>query len=116
MSRSLNKAMLIGNVGAEPEVMTTSSGTLLAKCSLATNRSYKDKAGNQLEEAEWHHLTFFGPLAEIVDQWVHKGDRLYVEGRIQSREREDEGGGVRRYYDIIVNELVMLGSSNGRKQ
>ncbi len=111
MSRSLNKVMLIGNVGAEPETITTSTGVTLTKCTIATNRSYKDRVGDQQEETEWHHLTFFGRLAEVAEEWVHKGDRLYVEGRIQSREREDDEGRARRYYDIIVNELVMLGST-----
>ncbi len=111
MTRSLNKVMLIGNVGTEPETITTSTGVTLTKCTLATNRSYKDRAREQQEETEWHHLAFFGRLAEVVEEWVHKGDRLYVEGRIQSREREDDEGRTRRYYDIIVNELVMLGST-----
>ena len=103
MSHSLNKVMLIGNIGAEPEAITTATGVIFTKFTLATNRTYADAAGEQHEETEWHRLTFFGRLAEIVEEWVHKGDRLYVEGRIQSREREDEEGRARSHYDIIVN-------------
>ena len=73
MSRSLNKVMLIGNVGSEPDIRATSSGTQVAKVSLATNRQWKDGSGQQKEKTEWHRLTFFGRLVDIVDQWVKKG-------------------------------------------
>ena len=109
MSRSLNKVMLIGNVGMAPEVRTTSSGNRVAKVSLATNRSWKDGSGQQKKKTEWHRLTFFGRLVDIVEQWVKKGDRLYVEGRIEYSETEKDGE--KRYWtDIVVNDLVMLGS------
>ncbi len=110
MSRSLNKVMLIGNVGNEPDIRATSSGTQVAKVSLATNRQWKDGSGQQKEKTEWHRLTFFGRLVDIVDQWVKKGDRLYVEGRIEYSESETDGQ--KKYWtDIIVAEMVMLGSS-----
>ena len=80
MSRSLNKVMLIGNVGSDPDVRATSSGGQVAKVSLATSRQWKDGSGQQKEKTEWHRLTFFGRLVDVVDQWVKKGDRLYVEG------------------------------------
>ncbi len=112
MSRSLNKVMLIGNVGNEPDIRATSSGTQVAKVSLATNRSWKDSSGQQKEKTEWHRLTFFGRLVDIVDQWVKKGDRLYVEGRIEYSESETDGQ--KRYWtDVIVTEMVMLGSTGG---
>ena len=112
MSRSLNKVMLIGNVGSEPDVRATSSGTQVAKVSLATNRQWKDGSGQQKEKTEWHRLTFFGRLVDIVDQWVKKGDRLYVEGRIEYSESETDGQ--KKYWtDIIVAEMVMLGSTAG---
>jgi len=112
MSRSLNKVMLIGNVGNDPEIRATSSGARVAKLSVATNRSWSDRSGQQQEKTEWHRLTFFGRLVDIVEQWVKKGDRLYVEGRIEYSQTEGEGG-TKYWTDIVVNEMVMLGSTSG---
>jgi single-strand DNA-binding protein len=112
MSRSLNKVMLIGNVGNDPEIRATSSGARVAKVSLATNRSWSDRSGQTQEKTEWHRLTFFGRLVDIVEQWVKKGDRLYVEGRIEYSQTEGEGG-TKYWTDIVVNEMVMLGSTPG---
>lgn len=114
MSRSLNKVMLIGNVGNDPEIRATSSGARVAKVSLATNRSWSDRSGQQQEKTEWHRLTFFGRLVDIVEQWVKKGDRLYVEGRIEYSQTQDEQGGTRYWTDVVIQEMVMLGSSGGR--
>jgi single-strand DNA-binding protein len=112
MSRSLNKVMLIGNVGSDPEIRATSSGARVAKLSLATNRSWSDRSGQQQEKTEWHRLTFFGRLVDIVEQWVKKGDRLYVEGRIEYSQTETDG--VTKYWtDIVIQEMVMLGSTSG---
>jgi single-strand DNA-binding protein len=113
MSRSLNKVMLIGNVGSDPEIRTTPSGSRVAKVSLATNRSFQDRSGQQQERTEWHRLTFFGKLVDIVEQWVSKGHRLYVEGRIEYSQTQDDQGGTRYWTDIVVNEMVMLGSGGG---
>ncbi len=113
MSRSLNKVMLIGNVGAEPEVRTTPSGTRIAKVSLATNRTWSDRSGQQQEKTEWHRLTFWDRLAEIVERYVHKGDRLYVEGRIEYSQTQDDQGNVKYWTDIVVREMVMLGQGGG---
>jgi single-strand DNA-binding protein len=113
MSRSLNKVMLIGNVGNDPEIRATGSGARVAKVSLATNRSWTDRnSGQKNEKTEWHRLTFFGRLVDIVEQWVKKGDRLYVEGRIEYSQTEGEGG-TKYWTDIVVNEMVMLGSTAG---
>jgi single-strand DNA-binding protein len=112
MSRSLNKVMLIGNVGNDPEIRATSGGARVAKVSLATNRSWSDRSGQTQEKTEWHRLTFFGRLVDIVEQWVKKGDRLYVEGRIEYSQTEGEGG-PRYWTDIVINEMVMLGSTGG---
>lgn len=111
MSRSLNKVMLIGNVGNDPEIRATSSGARVAKVSLATNRSWTDRnTGQKNEKTEWHRLTFFGRLVDVVEQWVKKGDRLYVEGRIEYSQTESDG--VTKYWtDIVVQEMVMLGST-----
>lgn len=111
MSRSLNKVMLIGNVGSDPEIRATGSGARVAKVSLATNRTFQDRTGQQQERTEWHRLTFFGRLADIVEQYVKKGDRLYTEGRIEYSQTQDDQGNTRYWTDIVVNEMVMLGSS-----
>ena len=113
MSRSLNKVMLIGNVGSDPEVRATASGSRVAKFSLATNRSFQDRTGQQQEKTDWHRLTFFGKLADIVEQWVHKGDKLYVEGRVEYSQTQDDQGGTRYWTDIVVNEMMMLGGGGG---
>jgi single-strand DNA-binding protein len=102
--------MLIGNVGNEPEIRATSSGARVAKVSLATNRSWSDRSGQKQEKTEWHRLTFFGRLVDIVEQWVKKGDRLYVEGRVEYSQTEGEGG-TRYWTDIVVSEMVMLGTT-----
>lgn len=110
MSRSLNKVMLIGNVGNEPEIRATGSGARVAKLSLATNRTWSDRTGQQQERTEWHRLTFFGKVVDVVEQWVKKGDRLYIEGRIEYSQVEGEGG-TRYFTDIVVSDMVMLGST-----
>jgi single-strand DNA-binding protein len=103
--------MLIGNIGSEPEIRATPSGTKVAKVSLATNRTFKDRTGQQQEKTEWHRLTFWDRLAELVEQYVHKGDRLYVEGRLEYSQTEDDKGNTRFWTDIVVQEMVMLGSN-----
>jgi len=111
MSRSLNKVMLIGNVGNDPEIRATSSGARVAKLSLATNRSWTDRnSGQKNEKTEWHRITVFGRLVDVVEQWVKKGDRLYVEGRIEYSQTEGEGG-TKYWTDIVISEMVMLGST-----
>jgi single-strand DNA-binding protein len=113
MSRSLNKVSLIGNLGADPEIRTTPSGTKVAKVSIATSRSFQDRAGQTQEKTEWHRVTFFGKLADIVEQYVTKGDRLYVEGRLEYSQTEDPQGNVRYWTDIVAFEMMMLGGSGG---
>lgn len=110
MSRSVNKLILIGNVGNDPEIRATSSGSRIAKVSLATSRVWTDAAGAKREETDWHRLTFFGRLTDIVEQWVKKGDRLYVEGRVEYTTTQTDSG-TKYFTDVVVNELVMLGGS-----
>ena len=105
--------MLIGNVGAEPEIRTTAGGKKVAKLSLATSRTYNDRSGQQQEKTEWHRLTAWERLAEIIEQYVHKGDRLYIEGSIEYSQTEDEGGKPRYWTDIVVREMVMLSGGSG---
>jgi single-strand DNA-binding protein len=113
MSRSLNKVTLIGNLGADPEIRTTPSGTKVAKVSIATSRSFPDRSGQTQEKTEWHRVTFFGKLADVVEQYVTKGDRLYVEGRLEYSQTDDGQGNVRYFTDIVGNEMMMLGSGSG---
>ena len=115
MSRSLNKVMLIGNVGNDPDVRTTSSGAPIANMSLATTRKWKDGSGEQKEKTEWHRLTVWGKLVDVVERYVKKGDRLYVEGRIEYSESESDGQ--KRYWtNVNVFEMVMLGSPGAGDQ
>ena len=109
MARSLNKALLIGNLGADPEVRTTTSGTRVAGFSVATSRSWTDAQGQPQERTEWHRIVAWDKLADIAEQYLHKGDRVYVEGEIQSRSYEDKEGVTRNVTEIRVRELVMLG-------
>lgn len=113
MARSLNKVMLIGNVGSDPEIRTVGSGTKVAKFSLATNRQWTDRSGQKQEKTEWHRITAWDRTAELIEQYVKKGDRLYVEGSLEYSQTEDEGGKPRYWTDIVVRELVMLGGAGG---
>jgi single-strand DNA-binding protein len=114
MSRSLNRASLIGNLGADPEVRTTGAGTRVAQFSLATSRSWKDAEGAPQERTEWHRVVVWGPKVEVVEQYLKKGDRAFVEGEIQYRSYED-GEGVTRYVtEINARELLLLGG--GREE
>lgn len=110
MSRSLNKVTLIGNVGSDPDIRMTPSGTKVAKFSVATNETFNDRSGRQQERTQWHRLTFFGRLSDVVEQWVKKGDRLYVEGRIEYSQTQTPQGETRYWTDIIVREMIMLGA------
>ena len=112
MARSLNKVTLIGNVGNDPEIRATAGGTRVAKVSLATNRSWNDGNGQRQEKTEWHRLTFFGRLADIVEQYVKKGDRLYAEGRLEYSQTQDDKGAVRYWTTIVVQEMIMLGGQS----
>lgn len=108
MARDVNKAILLGHVGADPEIRATSSGDRLAKVSLATHRTWRDQAGTDREATEWHKLTFFGRLVDVVEEYVEKGDRIYVEGRIEYSTTEKDGQ-TRYWTDVVVRELVLLG-------
>lgn len=113
MSRSVNKVTLVGNVGQDPEIKTTSNGVKLAKLSLATNRSYNNSNGEKIEKTEWHRLTFWSGIAGVVEKFVTKGDRLYIEGRIEYSQSTDDQGVTRYWTDIVVTEMVMLGRTHG---
>lgn len=109
MSRSLNKAILIGNLGHDPEVRTTGSGKRVAHLSVATERQWTDREGNEQKRVEWHRVIAWDKLAEIAEQYLSKGERVYVEGEIQYRSYED-GEGITRYVtEINARDLIMLG-------
>jgi len=113
VSRSLNKVMLIGNLGNDPEVRSTTGGGRVATFSLATSRSWNDQQGNKQEKTEWHRCVVWNTkgsqLADIVERYVHKGDKIYVEGRIEYRQWQDKEGQTRYSTEINVRELIMLG-------
>lgn len=111
---SLNKAQVIGNLGSDPEIRSTSGGTKVATLSVATNRSWTDRNGNEQMATEWHRVVLWERLAEVAQEYLGKGDRVYVEGRIQYREWEDDDGRTRHTTEIVVRRLLMLGSPGGR--
>ena len=109
MARSVNKAILVGNVGKDPEIKFLPSGQAVANLTLATSERFKDKSGEFQERTEWHNLVAYQRTAEIIRDYVKKGSKLYVEGRIQTRSWDDQQSGQKRYRtEIIVNELVLL--------
>ena len=117
MSRSLNKVTLIGNLGNDPEVRSTSGGNRVATFSLATSRSWNGPAGDRQEKTEWHRCVVWNTktsqLADIVEKYVKKGDKLYVEGRIEYRQWQDKEGQTRYSTEINVRELIMLTGKPG---
>lgn len=110
---SVNKVILVGNLGRDPEVRYLPSGDAVANVTIATSSKYKSKTGEMVEETEWHRVTFFGKLAEIVGQYLKKGRSIYVEGRIKTRKYTDKDGVEKYATDIIANEMQMLGSREG---
>jgi|APLak6261702949_1056265.scaffolds.fasta_scaffold30716_1 single-strand DNA-binding protein len=110
---SVNKVILIGNLGRDPEVRYLPSGEPVANITIATSSKYKNKTGDMVEETEWHRVTFFGKLAEIVGQYLKKGRPVYVEGRIKTRKYTDKDGVEKYATDIIANEMQMLGAREG---
>ena len=110
---SVNKVILVGNLGRDPEIRYLPSGAPGANITIATSSKYKGKDGNMVEETEWHRVTFFGKLAEIVGQYLKKGRSVYVEGRIKTRKYTDKDGVEKYATDIIANEMQMLGSREG---
>jgi len=114
MGRSLNKAMLIGNLGKDPELRYTTSGVAVATFSLATNEQWKDQDGNAQERTEWHNIVAWKKLAEICGEWLKKGKKVYVEGRIQNRSYDDKNTGAKRYItEIVAENIIMLDSKGG---
>src|ERR1700727_1147697 len=109
MPKSVNKVILLGNVGKDPDVKFLPSGLPVATLTLATSDRFKDKAGDWQDRTEWHNLTAYQRVAEIIRYYVKKGAKLYVEGRIQTRSWDDQASGQKKYRtEIIVNDVVLL--------
>jgi single-strand DNA-binding protein len=109
MAKSVNKVILIGNLGKDPEVKYTPSGMPVAKFTLATNERYKDKSGEWQERTEWHNIVAWQRLAEIVGEYLKKGSKAYVEGRLQTSSWEDKQSGEKKYRtEIVAQDLVLL--------
>ena len=117
MSRSLNKVTLIGNLGKDPEMRSTTTGNRVANFSLATSRTWNDASGTKQEKTEWHRCVVWNTknsqLADIVEKYVKKGDRLYVEGSIEYRQWQDKDNQTKYMTEINVRELIMLGGGSG---
>ena len=114
MARGVNKVILVGNLGQKPEIRYTQTDSAVANISLATSESWKDKeTGEQREKTEWHKIVYFGKLAEIAEQYLDKGSKVYVEGKLQTRKWQDKETGADRYTtEVVGNELTMLDSKN----
>jgi single-strand DNA-binding protein len=111
MARGVNKVTLIGNLGNDPELRSTQTGSAVANITLATSESWRDKETQETKErVEWHRIIFFGRLAEVVNEYLRKGSQVYVEGRIQTRKWQDKDGNDRYTTEIVANEMQMLGS------
>jgi single-strand DNA-binding protein len=114
MARGVNKVILIGNLGNDPEVRYTPSGSAVATISLATSETWKDKQSGELQDrTEWHRVVFFNRLAEIVGEYLHKGSKIYVEGTLRTRKWQDKNGLDRYTTEIIAGEMHMLDSRSG---
>ena len=114
MARGINKVILIGNLGNDPDTRYTASGAAVTNISLATTDSWKDKeSGEQQDRTEWHRIVFFNRLAEIVSEYLKKGSQVYIEGRLQTRKWQDKEGKDRYTTEIVANEMQMLGGRGG---
>lgn len=115
MGKSINKVILLGNVGDEPNIRTLQSDTKMATLRLATSERYKDKQGNWQDRTEWHNIVAYARIAEVIEKYVNKGTKLYIEGKIQTREFEDHGE-KRFRTEIKVDDLVLAGAPPQRQQ
>ena len=111
MSRGVNKVILVGNLGQKPDMKYTQNNTAVANLSLATSESWKDKDSGDLKtKTEWHRVVYFGKLAEIAEQYLDKGSKVYVEGKLQTRKWQDQAGNDRYTTEVLGQELTMLDS------
>jgi single-strand DNA-binding protein len=114
MARGINKVILVGNLGADPDTRYMPSGSAVTNISIATSESWKDKtSGDQQERTEWHKVVFFGRLAEIAAEYLRKGSQVYVEGQLRTRKWQDKQGNDRWSTEVVANEMQMLGGRSG---
>ena len=115
MARGVNKAIIVGNLGRDPEVRYTANGSAVANITVATSESWKDKqSGERQERTEWHRVVFFGRLAEIAEEYLKKGAQVYIEGSIRTQKWQDKESGQDRYTtEIVARDMQMLGSRGG---
>ena len=113
MARGINKVILVGTLGKDPEVRYSQAGAALTSVSIATNESWKDKNGEKQERTEWHRVKFFGKLAEIAGEYLKKGGQVYIEGSLRTEKYTDKQGVEKYSTDIIANEMQMLGGAPG---
>ena len=114
MARGVNKVILVGNLGADPETRAMPSGSTVANLRIATSESWRDKtSGEQQERTEWHRVALFGRLAEIASEYLRKGSQVYIEGSLRTRKWQDKQGNERFSTEIVGNELQMLGGRGG---
>ena len=106
---TVNKVILLGRLGADPQLRYTPSGRAAVSFNLATNASWKDQEGNQQERTDWHRITAWGKLAEVMGEWLKKGSSVYIEGRIQTRSYEDANGVKKYITEIVASDMEMLG-------
>ena len=114
MARGVNKVIMVGNLGKDPDMKYTASGAAIANITLATSESWTDKQTNEkVEKTEWHRVVFFRRLAEIVGEYLRKGSQVYIEGKLQTRKWQDQNGQDRYTTEIVANEMQMLGGRGG---
>ncbi len=113
MARGINKVILVGNLGADPEVRYTPQGTAVANFNVATNESYKNRDGEMVEKTEWHRVVAWDRLAEIIGEYLKKGSQVYIEGSLQTRSYEDKDGVTKYTTEIKAREMQILGSRDG---
>jgi len=114
MARGVNKVILVGNLGKDPDMKYTASGAAIANITVATSESWNDKqTGEKVEKTEWHRVVAFQRLAEIMGEYLKKGSQVYIEGKIQTRKWQDQNGQDRYTTEVVANDMQMLGSRGG---
>ncbi|MCX7545167.1 single-stranded DNA-binding protein [Marinicella gelatinilytica] len=113
MARGINKVILVGNLGQDPEVRYTPAGAAVTTISVATTEAWNDKDGNKQERTEWHRVVFFSRLAEIAGEYLKKGSQVYIEGKLRTNKWQDKSGADRYTTEIMANEMQMLGGRSG---
>lgn len=108
----INKVILIGHLGADPEIRTIESGRKVASLRLATTEAYKNAQGERVEQTEWHSISFWGPVADVIEKYLKKGSQIYVEGRLRTRSYDDKDNIKRYVTEIVGQQMTMLGSAN----